>query len=307
MTSKPIWLATAHLSDPEGRACQFLPEAFLWIWLTVWCKVDPLVRSFLGSSRLNCLRRSSMNNPTMLLVGDDAGLIRFLSETVDSTGHSAFEVVPRLEEARSKAANDDLALVIVHLREGDDIREVGRLREYLTQVRLAGAPCSLFAINTECPRLATRSCSEQLTICPGRSTSTKSPSLSKCKFCGSLRRTGLCRVTKPASRRPRNLNCGIGLRRLFVRPNSLGELVANMVRRVAPLSSTVLLGGETGSGKSRLARLIHDSSPRHDKPFLVVNFGALSASLIESEMFGHAKGAFTGADACSHRKVRRGG
>ena len=70
-----------------------------------------------------------------------------------------------------------------------------------------------------------------------------------------------------------------------------------MVRRVAPLSSTVLLGGETGSGKSRLARLIHELSQRKDKPFLVVNCGALSASLIESEMFGHAKGAFTGADA----------
>jgi DNA-binding NtrC family response regulator len=68
------------------------------------------------------------------------------------------------------------------------------------------------------------------------------------------------------------------------------------VRRVAAMSSTVLLSGETGTGKTRMARLIHDLSPRRGQPFLVINCGALSANLIESEMFGHIKGAFTGAD-----------
>jgi two-component system, NtrC family, response regulator HydG len=76
---------------------------------------------------------------------------------------------------------------------------------------------------------------------------------------------------------------------------SMGHLAA-MVPRVAATSSTVLLSGETGTGKTRMARLIHDLSPRRDQPFLVVNCGALSASLIESELFGHVKGAFTGAD-----------
>ncbi len=70
----------------------------------------------------------------------------------------------------------------------------------------------------------------------------------------------------------------------------------DQVKMVAPLDTTVLLGGETGTGKTRLARLIHESSPRANEPFLVVNCGALSASLIESEMFGHVKGSFTGAD-----------
>jgi two-component system response regulator PilR (NtrC family) len=68
------------------------------------------------------------------------------------------------------------------------------------------------------------------------------------------------------------------------------------VRRVAPQDTTLLLTGETGTGKTRLARYIHDHSPRRDEPFLVVDCGALSAGLIESEMFGHTKGAFTGAD-----------
>jgi DNA-binding NtrC family response regulator len=77
-----------------------------------------------------------------------------------------------------------------------------------------------------------------------------------------------------------------------------GEMDALMsqVRRVAPRDTTVLLGGETGTGKTRLARLIHELSPRAAEPFLVINCGALSSSLIESEMFGHVRGAFTGAD-----------
>src|SRR5204862_1273803 len=56
------------------------------------------------------------------------------------------------------------------------------------------------------------------------------------------------------------------------------------------------LTGATGTGKSRLARLVHELSPRRAEPFLVIDCGALSASLVESEMFGHVKGAFTGAD-----------
>jgi two-component system response regulator HydG len=68
------------------------------------------------------------------------------------------------------------------------------------------------------------------------------------------------------------------------------------LRRVAPQDTTLLLTGETGTGKTRLARLVHELSGRREHPFLIVDCGALSASLIESELFGHAKGAFTGAD-----------
>ncbi len=68
------------------------------------------------------------------------------------------------------------------------------------------------------------------------------------------------------------------------------------VRRVASNPSTILLGGETGTGKSRLARLIHEASPLRQRPFLAINCSALSEDLIESELFGHVKGAFTGAD-----------
>jgi transcriptional regulator with PAS, ATPase and Fis domain len=73
-------------------------------------------------------------------------------------------------------------------------------------------------------------------------------------------------------------------------------LLREQIRRVAPQDTTILLTGETGTGKTRLARYIHEHSPRRAGPFLVLDCGALSASLIESEMFGHVKGAFTGAE-----------
>jgi DNA-binding NtrC family response regulator len=73
-------------------------------------------------------------------------------------------------------------------------------------------------------------------------------------------------------------------------------LVMDQVQRVAPQDTTILLGGETGTGKTKLAQLIHELSPRRDEPFRVINCGALSPNLMESEMFGHVRGAFTGAD-----------
>jgi sigma-54 specific flagellar transcriptional regulator A len=75
-----------------------------------------------------------------------------------------------------------------------------------------------------------------------------------------------------------------------------------LIRQVSPFDSSVLVLGESGTGKEMVARAIHDCSPRRDKPFVAINCGAIPAELLESELFGHEKGAFTGA--ISTRKGR---
>src|SRR5262249_23726728 len=71
--------------------------------------------------------------------------------------------------------------------------------------------------------------------------------------------------------------------------------VYQFIAKVAPANSTVMLCGESGTGKELAARALHNNSPRAEKPFVAINCAAIADSLLESELFGHEKGAFTGA------------
>ncbi len=86
------------------------------------------------------------------------------------------------------------------------------------------------------------------------------------------------------------------LRSAFVGASPAFERVLDLVTRVAPTDSTVLITGETGTGKEMVAKLIHARSLRRQRPFVVVECAALQETLLQSELFGHERGAFTGAD-----------
>ena len=94
---------------------------------------------------------------------------------------------------------------------------------------------------------------------------------------------------------------GVTTDKIIYRGASMRELI-NMAGRVAPSRTTVLLQGESGTGKELMARLIHQLSPRLNNSIIVVNCGALPETLLDSELFGHEKGAFTGA---SVRRIGR--
>jgi transcriptional regulator with GAF, ATPase, and Fis domain len=83
------------------------------------------------------------------------------------------------------------------------------------------------------------------------------------------------------------------------------QRVFRLIKKVADSDSTVLISGETGTGKGMAARAIHFCSDRRDKPFIAINCGAIPENLLESELFGHVKGSFTGATANKVGKFER--
>jgi formate hydrogenlyase transcriptional activator len=98
--------------------------------------------------------------------------------------------------------------------------------------------------------------------------------------------------------------CGSGLPRIIGNSAAL-RCVLGMVQVVAATDATVLLNGETGTGKELIAEAIHKSSHRSNGPFVKVNYAAIPAGLLESELFGHERGAFTGAVARSIGRFER--
>lgn len=109
------------------------------------------------------------------------------------------------------------------------------------------------------------------------------------------------RAIQESALREENVRLRRELLRVFADKNIVGKsqkiaAILEMVRTVGPTSSTVLITGESGTGKELVARAIHEASLRREKPFISINCGAFPETLLESELFGYLKGAFTGAD-----------
>jgi DNA-binding NtrC family response regulator len=231
--------------------------------------------------------------PTALLVSTDASLVEAVKGVMGSIGNLGLVVTPGATEAHHDVVRDDLALALVHQECVGDVDKVTCLLRLIVEAK-PSLP-ALVLSNQHRPEQALALL--RLGVADYLSRPLDLSRLTYLMDVLTLRaRLGLSSFAAEPPARAETVEClGFG-RPVVDQPAVPADRLMEQVKRVACQDTTVLLGGETGTGKTRLARMIHELSPRRDLPFLVVNCGALSTTLIESEMFGHVKGAFTGAD-----------
>ena len=244
-----------------------------------------------------------MNDPKTLLVSQNVSLIAAARDAISSTRGFGLEVVPDIDAACNRTlAHDRVLVILVHL---DGTTNVSGLTRILQAVALTGRPVATIVIceqaNPEQSLAMTRlGVAECLTrpLDIGRLSYLIDSLTIEARF--AMRPVPALRTDESEV-----LSLGDESPFLFVANSRMGRMV-EQIKRIAPLETSVMIGGETGTGKTHLAGVIHRLSPRRDEPFLTINCGALAANLIESEMFGHVRGAFTGADAERDGQVRGG-
>jgi len=226
-----------------------------------------------------------MLTATTLLVSNDSQLTRVVQTAHDSCDLLRLEICGPIAKAHSRLKRDDLVLVLLQLTPDLDGAQV---REFLREA-------------TACPRATTAIvCADEATMREARGLLREGAADLLCLPADSGK---LVRLLNEAARRGERTPRQRAEQLQAVEPHEhaiewpVSSGPCPRTRRAASQNATILLTGETGTGKTVLAREIHEASPRRGRPFWILDCGALSAELIESEMFGHVKGAFTGATA----------
>jgi DNA-binding NtrC family response regulator len=226
-----------------------------------------------------------MNNPaSILLVDDDAAFRRVMAGELSRAGYEMVAVGSGEEAIRKVSeAGFDVVLLDLHLpaMNGLDvlktIRDSNAASEVIILTGHGSIDTAIEAIRTGAFDYVVKPCPlDELQIRIQRAIERRS-----LRNRANLLERGL---TPP------------DLGHSFVGDSPEFRRLLHLVDRVAPSDSTVLITGETGSGKERVATLIHARSPRRSRPFVVVECAALQETLLQSELFGHERGAFTGAD-----------
>jgi len=231
------------------------------------------------------VKETSREMPHILVVDDEKSIGELLEITFRKEGHRV-EVVHSVEAAKRKLESQIFDIII------SDVRMPGESGVELLKFAKEISPGSFFLLMTALPALDTaiaalnsgadryvikgHSLVDQLRLAVHE----VSESLKWKKEAGYLRRE---------------------LRRLTGLDNIIGQspkmrAIFDMIQTVAPQSSRVLITGESGTGKELVARAIHENSVRAQAPFITINCGAFPETLLESELFGYMKGAFTGAN-----------
>jgi DNA-binding NtrC family response regulator len=225
---------------------------------------------------------------TALLITSAPSLVASVQDVLPTIADLRLRVQENFEEAAAQLELGGVSLVLAHLPGGEELDGVRRLLQAVTCCKMP-VPVLVIADRYHAGQALTllrRGVVDYLS---------QPLDLSRLAYLVDMLTVRARYESRPAQAEEDLQALGEDHSFLYSRSTPMG-LLMDQVLRVAPQDTTLLLGGETGTGKTRLARLIHEFSPRRDQPFLVVNCGALSANLIESEMFGHVKGAYTGAE-----------
>jgi DNA-binding NtrC family response regulator len=229
-----------------------------------------------------------MAHATTLLVTQDQPLIDTVQVAMKEFGELRLETAPGVEVAVSRLSDPSMVLLLLHLPSGADSAS---LAEAVRAGVASGRPVATVILSdrhraedsVRFLRLGAADCLDR-PLDVNRLVYLIDVLTVRARYA----------VAQARQKQPEVVRLGEGDPFLYVSTDA-AEGWMERVKRVAPRDATVLLTGETGTGKTRLARLIHQLSDRRNKPFVTVHCGALSASLMESELFGHVKGAFTGA------------
>jgi two-component system response regulator HydG len=232
-----------------------------------------------------------LRESTALLISSDPSLIERIGGVVRSVAGLRLETAASMAAASSLVKRQDIVLLLPHLVTESDAGEVTRL---LQAVAAARSPVATLVISDR------YQAEQALTLLRlGAADYLERPvDLNRLAYLMDVltvraryHASQAAPARVPAADAPKHERDPLrDLTTALVGP------VLDLIKRVAPQQTTLLFTGETGVGKTHLARRVHEMSPRQNEPFLAVNCAALSPSLMESELFGHVKGAFTGAD-----------
>jgi len=220
----------------------------------------------------------------VVVIDDDRALLRLVGHWLEREGHRVRgfdDPVAGEEDLRSQGA--DVVLLDLELGGGCDGRDV------LDRLQATGGPAVvMMTAHGEVPAVvdAMRRGAFDYLVKP----------VSRTKLATTVRNAAERQQLKAAERQLTRVQAGQAYRGMLGRSPAMTQLVGRL-ERVAPTDVTVLVRGESGTGKELVARAVHDDSRRSSRPFVAINCAAIPANLQASELFGHEKGSFTGADA----------
>jgi DNA-binding NtrC family response regulator len=230
-----------------------------------------------------------------LLITSDSSIAQTVQSLISSINNLRLEVLAGINEVESRLESSEVGIILVHLSHTSD---AGMVTGLLRTIASARRPVPLLVLSDEYHAEQALALL-RLGAVDYLSRPLDMRRLSYLLDVLTVRARFMGLTARPSAEAPRESppiqSLGEGVPFLYYPYADMGRMM-DQVRTVAPQDTTVLLSGETGTGKTHMARLIHELSPRREAPFLVINCGALSGELIESEMFGHVRGSFTGAD-----------